>query len=258
MLPKDSNHPFHRQQEESLMRTAALFCISIFALALAACGDPDAPEKAMDDVSSHMQEHFDKITEVREALVIGDLKAVRAPATWLAEHPPFAGLPPDWERYLDSVRVSALEVLEAEGLLDASYATATMAVACGECHLQNGIADQFGAPVDAPQDDTVQAHMQRHQWALERMWEGLIGPSAMAWDEGVGMLADIPLRPDESVDGTGEGEAYEQLARTVHARAAMGFVADSIEKKAQVFGDVLAACGSCHQKAGRNAEQSGP
>ncbi len=240
------------------MRLAAPLCISFLALALAACGDSDSPETAPDDVSSHMQEHFDKVTEVREALVIGDLEAAREPATWLAEHAPFADLPPAWERYLDSVRVSALEVLAAHGLEDASYATATMAVACGDCHLQNGIAGQFGGSVEAPDEETVKAHMQRHQWAIERMWEGLIGPSATAWDEGVGMLADIPLGAHDSVDGTSEGNALEDLARTVHARAAMGFVADTVEKKAQVFGDVLAACGSCHQKAGRVVEKSGP
>jgi cytochrome c553 len=240
------------------MRSAVLLFVSSFALALVACSDSDEPDTDMDDVSSHMQEHFDKVTEVREALVIGDLEGAHEPATWLAEHPPFADLPPNWERYLDSVRVSALEVLGAEGLQDASYATATMAVACGDCHLQNGIADQFNAPAQPPQEETVRAHMQRHQWALERMWQGLLGPSATAWDEGVSMLADVPLSAHESIDDSNEGDALEQLAKTVHARAAMGFVADTTEKKAQVFGDVLAACGGCHQQAGRVAEQSGP
>jgi len=240
------------------MRLAVSTCISFLALALSACGDSDPSETANDDVSSHMQEHFNKVTEVREALVIGDLEAAREPATWLAEHAPFANLPPAWDRYLDSVRVSALEVLAARGLEDASYATATMAVACGDCHLQNGIADQFGSSVEPPDEETVQAHMQRHQWALERMWEGLLGPSASAWDDGVGMLADVPLAAHDSVDGTSEGNALEELARTVHARAAMGFVADTVEKKAQVFGDVLTACGSCHQKSGRVVENSGP
>ena len=43
------------------MRLAAPLCISFLALALAACGDSDSPETAPDDVSSHMQEHFDKV-----------------------------------------------------------------------------------------------------------------------------------------------------------------------------------------------------
>lgn len=247
------------------MRPATLILGITLASLLCACGkqEPETTvieeEEAADDITAHMQEHFLKVTAVREALVMGNLEAAAAPATWLAEHAPFAELPQDWERYLEHVRAEALEVVAAQDLDTASRATAQMAVACGDCHLQNGIADQFPDPPSYPEDETVQGHMQRHQWALERMWEGLITPSAVAWERGIDVFAEVPLSAHDNIEKTAEGDALETLARTVHGRAAMGFVADDASQRAEVFAEVLATCGTCHQRSGRGpAAKAGP
>ena len=50
--------------------------------------------------AAHMRAHFREVTEIHEAIIRGDLEAVRRPARWLAEHEGYDDMPPLGARYV--------------------------------------------------------------------------------------------------------------------------------------------------------------
>ena len=90
------------------------------------------------------------------------------------------------------------------------------------------------------------AHMLRHQWAAEQMWDGLIGPSEARWNDGVTELAEAPLGQDEIFANATATPAIGKLATDVHALAAEGRKATTWDDRAAVYGRLLASCAACH------------
>ena len=194
-------------------------CLALLAampqLAPAQGADPDN----LSEVATHMHEHLDKISEIKTQIIMGNLDRVVEPATWLAEHESVSGLPKNFEPYVELMRNYARQVLDAPNLSAAAVAVSRMARTCGNCHLVNEIGIEFGYD-QAPADwsDTI-THMQRHQCAADRLWEGLIAPSDAAWRRGTDMLVDVPLGPTDVLDGTtsvANATAIDEITRRVH------------------------------------------
>lgn len=90
--------------------------------------------------------------------------------------------------------------------------------------------------------------MQRHQWAADRLWEGLIGPSDAAWSRGIRMLAEAPLHGTEpSWDTASDGD---ELARRVHELGSEAASALLPHARATVYGEMLGLCADCHTRTG--------
>jgi len=201
---------------------------------LTACSQPET-------MADHMQEHFAQVEATRLAVISGDLDAAREPARWLARHEVTEGIPEGWQQHVVQMQLAAQRVVEASEVAPAAAATAEMGAICGGCHQGMDEGAQFTFVVPPPEEPGVVAHMLRHQWAAERLWEGLVGPSEEAWTRGVAVLAEAPLQPTESP------EEVEQLASRVHQLGVQAGEVTGFIDRAKVYGDLLATCAQCHR-----------
>lgn len=209
-----------------------------------------APVDAVESGSlvGHMHEHYTSVTEIQSAIIRGDLAAVREPAQWLAEHPAPIEVPAEWKPHLEAMRSAARAALEATDFTAAATAASQMAHACGNCHTANNISGQFPW-LTTPEDEIGNlAHMQRHQWAADRMWEGLVGPSEDAWYQGTKLLLEGPLSAEKLNTEDDNANSIGRMARRVHELAANGKVEYEALAKAKIYAEFLAVCAACHTR----------
>ena len=196
--------------------------------------DPESPPKRIP-----MAEHFVQAEEIRDAVIAGRLDEVRAPASWLLENITAEDMPVRWRAHVPKVRRSAKRILEAEELAEAGAGAAELAAACGDCHEDIGVrmkAPQRPSPL---QDDTTFAQMNRHAYAAQRMWDGLVGPLDDAWSEGATMMRDSPLHGDAAP------EPILAIAADTHALATSA-VDMAGRQRAEVYGEIVVRCAACH------------
>lgn len=142
------------------------------------------------------------------------------------------------------MNAAAEHVVRAADLADASRRLAALATKCGDCHAT------LGGPAtltSEPSDDAFGAlpRMKRHEWAAARLWEGLVGPSDLAWRAGVRVLADAPLELESQAPGT---SPIAELTRSVHDLAtSAGATQSSVDRNA-VFAELMTTCAACHQR----------
>ena len=105
--------------------------ISMVALALAACSSRYDPQG-----EPTMYSHFGAADDIHAAVIDGDLRAVKEPATWLAEHD-IPSLPEGSESYLAELQGFARQAEQATSLGDAAHAMGGIAKTCGSCHQEN-------------------------------------------------------------------------------------------------------------------------
>ena len=240
------------------MKTSSwMAAILIFALIAIVPGPVSSQQFAEDresEVGDHMHEHLGRISAIKSFIIMGDLDGVREPAKWLAEHNSVAGLPDNYQPYVDSMRSHARDVLVAPDLKTAAMAVSEIAITCSNCHQANEVELAFGFDSEPDEWAEIVVHMQRHQWGVDRMWEGLIGPSDASWDRGTDMLVDVPLHPFEVMDKTAsEAEivAIDKIARRLHSLGSRGGYTKTLDERSKMFGEVLSICAECHTKLGR-------
>ena len=226
---------------------AALLLLALFGLEPRPAAAPVASEAQLSAVAAHMHEHLAQISAIKSAIISGRLVDAREPATWLAEHETATGLPAEFEKYVSEMRSHALQVLVAPDLASAAESVSHMAKTCGNCHLVNSVSVQFGYDRRPREDlEDVIAHMQRHQWATDRLWEGLIGPSDAAWNKGTDMLIDAPLLPSDVATATEDAAAISRIARRIHALGGIGTETSTPDERSTLYAEVLGLCAGCH------------
>lgn len=193
----------------------------------------------------HMHEHLVRLTDVKTALLIGDLDEARGPARWLVEHEPPASIPPMYQSFVFAMRDHAADVLIAPDVEAAAKGMATIATDCAACHTAMAVNLRFGFDEEPPSWSDLQSHMQRHQWAVDRLWEGLIGPSDASWARGIRMLAEAPLKGTENNWGEAQQEG-DALAHRVHDLGVEAAAALTPEARSDVYGEIIATCAACH------------
>ena len=218
--------------------------VPLLALALIVIGPRSLTAQS---VASHMHEHLDRIATIKDAIVAGQLDEVQEPATWLAEHEPVAGLAPHFEPYVELMKVYARQVVSTDQLNAAAESVSNMAKNCGNCHLVNEVNLEFAFDQQSPGNGSdVVEHMRRHQWAADRMWEGLIGPSDIAWSSGTDMLLDAPLTASDVTTSTSNVAEISRIAHRIHALGGIGTQTLTPDARSELFGEVLGLCASCH------------
>jgi cytochrome c553 len=226
------------------------------ALLLAAGPVPAAAQAASEDattsVSEHMHEQLTLISTIKSLIIAGKLEQLREPATLLADHETVAGLPDNFGPFLARLRTYARHVIEADDLVFAAKSVSKMAQTCGACHAANDVMLEFGydRPPRLDVEDIV-THMQRHQWAVDRLWEGLIGPSAKAWNRGADMLIDVPLDVDVVTTTTALYREISEIMRRIHSLGRLGTETSTPDERGDLYGEVLGLCASCHVLLGR-------
>ncbi len=239
----------------ALRRTLGTAMLVAAVLTLSDCGErrrQAAREESAVSVADHMADHFKGATTIRDAVVRGNLQALRDSARWLAEHSTPQEMPGDTEPYLELMRSAATRALEATEVETAARAVASIAEACGSCHFAVGA--QVRLVVDsmpAAMPGRI-AHMARHKWAADRLWDGLVIPDDAEWDDGVEALGEAPLTP-EDLPADMQPE-IARLAARVHELVGAATTAESIGERSRVYGELLGTCAACHQSIEPNDE----
>lgn len=203
---------------------------------LPACASGPDPEPV---VGSHMTNHYKQVDRIQEALVAGELDDVRGPARWIASHEG-GGFPPSATEALEAMRNEGRIMLEQKELLPIARTLGRMGVACGSCHAATKTDVGFTVTEPPPSSAAPREHMQRHAWAVDRLWEGLAGPSDASWRAGAGALVHMPV-------DFGNNDQANRLAERVHELSDRASAAATPSERAAVYGDLLENCALCHK-----------
>ena len=243
-----------------MINRPALVSILCLALGLTLPHWLSAQEEFSEEQSAaaaHMHDHLTYITTIKAFITMGLLEGTRQPANWLATHETMSDIPASFEPFVDFMRSSARQVEKAEDLGTAAEAVSLMAQNCGNCHRASNLDVEFGFDALPAQWSDSETHMQRHQWAMDRLWEGLIGPSDDAWTRGTTALAEEPLHAADLPADVAASEAneLENIAREVHELGAAGAGLTALNDRSQVYGRILGLCADCHTRVGRGPGQ---
>ncbi len=219
---------------------------AVLLFLVAACGGRPAQE-GVTPTQAHMYAHFDRIGEVHDALVRGDMVRARSEAEWLATHQDTRGLPEGSDRYSVLMKTNATQVSEASDLRDGAMAAARMAGACGDCHREYSVDPRFLRGVQPPGGSGAKAEMALHVWASERMWNGLVGPNENAWISGASALKTGWLSPQDVVADPRTRERVRELTQQVYELGNRAEKLSDSGARAEVYGEFLTTCIDCHQ-----------
>lgn len=219
----------------------------------ASSGEPDeaqdAPEPGREATRKLMANHYEKAWEARDAVIRGDFDEAKKAVKWLAEHEQGDALPEDVRPELAPMQKAARRFVDAEELREAGAAFAEMLDRCGSCHAQVEGGPEFDPP-PVPEGDAVADHMQRHRWAADRMWEGLVGASPELYHRGAEALAETELKPEELPGAAKDPEKADALAKHVHELATTVAQAEGKETTVEAYGRFIASCAGCHRHIG--------
>lgn len=196
-------------------------------------------------VDRDMATHFEEASLVHAAVVFGDLDRARSAARSLARHTEAEDLPDGSEPWVDQMERAALKISDAWNLEAAAQGSAELAAACGSCHRAFDAGPQVRVAWQPEVAPGVGPHMDRHHWAMDRLWDGLMVPSDEWWFEGAEVLRDDPLEA-EALHGIAGSEG-EELGRRVHE---LGHVARGVEDptiRIDMYADILTTCVQCHE-----------
>lgn len=217
-------------------------------------GVTEAPTAAPGETSeaavrASMQGHDKHGDAMRNAVVRGDLDGAKGEAKLLAQlrvAGPTSGL---FRRLRDAMKDAAAQASGASDLKGASHDVGVVAKTCGDCHQMFGRPGMIvGQP--PPPASGVRASMQRHQWAAEQLWEGLVVPSDDAWSAGALALADAPLAPEALTPGKAPEPRVGELTQTVHDLGRRAAAVERVDTRADLYGQMLATCADCHKRLG--------
>lgn len=196
-----------------------------------------------------MEAHYGLVILAHDALIHGDLDAFRAQLARAAEQqlPPSA--PAAWGPYHEPLRAAAGSGAEAEDLEQAAHALAEVVRACGTCHAALDAGPVYPAPAPGDGETVVETAMLDHQWATERLWEGVTGPWDGAWQRGADALAETRVFGDLG-EGVTLADALREREEALRAIGREAKTTDGLDARAALYGRLLATCGDCHLEAG--------
>jgi hypothetical protein len=200
------------------------------------------PEASADSAPSDHAHLLDTAAALQLAIAHGRLSDARDLADVLGDAP----MPATLAAYQTELRAATARVRRAPDVASAGAELGPLGRACGRCHEASRatLAFTFGEPPAAGAGN-VPAQMHVHQWAAQRLLEGLVGPADAAWHEGARVLADAPLeiRPMfQEVPITGVAALAERLGD--QAREARDLPIDG--PRARIYGEILRTCAGCH------------
>lgn len=242
-------------------------CLALVAQLMAVgCGksepkqkpDPTTPEVVAKDaaklpaalaptdagIREHMREHFESIRSIERAIIVGDMDTARKVAATLAEHPAIELV--DYAEEIEAVRVAAAALAKSESLEKMAQGGAQLASLCGHCHLVTTSITTFEWSEPPPEVGTASERMQRHLWAMERLWEGLVGPSELSWREGSRVLQASPFPADQLPIKKDLQPAAKKHLASIAALAVRAGAATEKAEQVKIYGELLSTCSGCH------------
>ncbi len=209
---------------------------------------PARPAPIDGGLQAHMKEHFESIRSVERAIVLGDMTLAKREAEALANHQSAQEIE-NYSEEIEGVRATATAIAKAETLAVMAASAATLATQCGSCHLITNSITSFEWTEAPVPNETGADRMQRHRWAMDRLWEGLVGPSQHSWRAGATVLQADPMPASMlSLHGMPEADAKAKLA-TLQSLATKAQSLESLDDRAKLYGELLTTCSGCHTKA---------
>jgi cytochrome c553 len=197
-----------------------------------------------------MTKHFAHATALEQAVIDGDLEAVGVHATWLTTELPADSFPEASQPALAKLQAAAGEAVQAsaaEDLAAAAAATGKVVGACGSCHTSLHTGPKFtDDPGQAPLGDDSKNRMLRHQWAADRMREGMIGPSSERWQMGASAVSVAPPEPCPIENAELLTDDILQLREKIYVIGAQAVETEDLDQRAKVYGEYLSTCAGCH------------
>jgi mono/diheme cytochrome c family protein len=192
-----------------------------------------------------MRHHFSDVMVVHDAVIRGDLAAVRQPALKLAQVAMPADMPASAEPFVADLRQAGARAAEAKTVEAAARATVAMVTACANCHRTVGTFPS--PPMPVPRDlGGIVGHMQEHQLALDDMLLGLMIPSASHWREGADRLRVAPLLPATIGHDQKLTDDIRKADVRTHQLAEQALKAEDVADRTEVYAQVIANCSQCH------------
>jgi hypothetical protein len=193
-----------------------------------------------------MYVHYSQVDAIVQAVVDGDVDGTRSPARWLAGHRgdefPAAGA-----EALEMMRAEGRIILAQENITEIAMSVPRMGMACGACHTAVNGGPRINVDMAPPASSDPARTMARHAWAVDRLWEGIIGPAPAAWASGAAVLAAPGL--DLGPPGNRPAQA-DELARRVPELGQAAKAAKTPRDRAEVYGHLLQTCALCHEALG--------
>ena len=223
----------------------------LLALAAAACerpasgGDDPAPVKLDRPgvVRYHMARHFGDLRDIERMLLAGKLEDARTRAFLLTRPPKDIGLSP-LAAESQAVEEAAAELVEAPTIAEACRLEAKVAKACASCHVHIPRLLRLPPPPEEPSPEpALDVRMARHQWAADRLWEGVVMGDERRWRQGLEVLA---MRPVPMPHGDGLARRLQKLA--TDALGDFESRSDTYATRAQAYGEMLVTCAACHRQ----------
>lgn len=195
----------------------------------------------------HMANVVDAANAARLAVIAGDAPTAQAQLGWLSDagfapRDVPAGLRSHAERLVSDAQAGA-----ATGELGAlARAVANVGRACGACHTEAGVGPEFAKAV-VPAGNDVRAHMARHQWGSDSLWEGLVTPHEGLWAAGANAFYDVPVDPE--VDPRIPA-AFTPLTERIHDIGTRCSAVFAPADRAARYAELIETCGECHRALG--------
>lgn len=242
----------------NIVVTALLASVGCSASTAAKTDDPqpEPPEPARFDrpamVKFHMSQHFNDLRAVEQLLVAGELDVAKVRAFLLTRPAPDPGMA-RWKSEVDDVTQAARALANAPGIDEACRREARVAEACAYCHLHSQALPVFSTPPPLPPDDGgPRARMARHQWAVDRLWEGMVAPAEAPWRAGLDVLATTPLPFSPLTDAPLLANQLQGFAR--HALETED--SETLDDRTRSYGEMLVTCSACHATLHANRSAS--
>jgi hypothetical protein len=189
-----------------------------------------------------MARHFDDLRVVEQLLIANKLDDARTRAFLLTRPVTDPGMAP-WDVQSKRVIAAAFELTKAPTIDAACRSEARVAEACAECHARVQKLPVFPAAPTLPADRaTIETKMARHQWAADRLWEGMVGASDGPWYAGLDVLATTPVPWAPADDAAGRAKHLREVARAAQGQRST----ETLHDRAVAYGEIMVTCAACH------------
>lgn len=194
------------------------------------------------EMVSAMEEHYTLAIRAHDALIRGEIDAAKSHLSALSAATLPERAPEAWSALHGSLKTAAAGAARADDLPSVARGLAAVAETCGDCHTALGRGPNYPAP--APPDAVdLPEQMRAHQFATERLWEGITGRWEYGWLRGTELLAASAVFRGEISPELSGLEADLRTAATLAGAAA------TPHDRAIRYGEILAMCAVCHRAA---------
>lgn len=197
------------------------------------------PSRSVWKPKAHMDQHFTFASDALFGLIQGDLSEVKAQAIDLTEHET-AEAPKEWAPRIDTMLAASRKLEDASTLEEAATDLMDVVKACADCHQAVVGPDVSLKGLVADHTLFGEGLMERHEWAVYRMWMGLIVPDADIHDMGATGLTQekgtFPEFPSE----------VQPLQRAVIEGGYAGLAAKTDAERRANFASLVPTCANCH------------